>query len=80
MVAMSSIGVFKIGIAFDPVVRWSKADFCSLSEKTWMFMDVIHAGRADDCRHLERNLISKLRFVFRKLRTIMSIAFLVVSL
>ena len=63
MVAMSFIGVFKIGIAFDPIDRWSKADFCYMCEKTWMFMDVIHAGSADDCRQLERNLISKLTCV-----------------
>ena len=56
-----SLGVFifKIGIAYDPPVRWEQyAD-----EERWLFMDVMHEGKPEECRCLEKNLIGKLRHI-----------------
>ena len=53
-----SLGVFafKIGIAYDPQVRWEMYDH----EEMWLFMDVMHEGNPEECRCLEKELISKL--------------------
>ena len=56
-----SLGVlaFKIGIAYDPRVRWEQyAD-----EEMWLFMDVMHEGMPEECRCLEKDLIGKLRHI-----------------
>ena len=53
-----SLGVFafKIGIAYSPQVRWGLYD----NEEMWLFMDVMHEGNPEECRCLEKELISKL--------------------
>ena len=49
--------VFKVGIAYEPVLRWEMYH----EEMTWMFMDVMHQGSPEDCRCLEIDLIRRLR-------------------
>ena len=53
-----SLGVFafKIGIAYSPQVRWGQYE----DEEMWLFMDVMHDGNPEECRCLEKELISKL--------------------
>jgi len=56
-----SLGVFafKIGIAYDPRVRWERYE----DEEMWLFMDVMHEGNPEECRCLEKDLIGKLRHI-----------------
>lgn len=56
-----NICIFKIGIAFCPEHRWRNPEFGYVTEETWMFMDVMHMGSAEECRTLEIDLIARLR-------------------
>ena len=61
--ATLGVCVFKVGIAYDPVHRWSNPEFGYDTEGQWMFMDVMHAGPAQEMRQLEIDLIHRLRQV-----------------
>jgi len=61
--ALRNLAAFKIGIAFEPEGRWNNDEFGYRTEKMWMFMHVMYAGLAQDCRRLEIALIEKLKGV-----------------
>lgn len=59
--SMTNICIFKVGVAYDPHHRWHNAEFGYDTEKQWMFMDVMHAGTAEECCVLEKDLIARLK-------------------
>ena len=56
-----AMGIFKIGIAFDPEDRWFNQSFGYAHEEQWTFMDVMVVESAANCRWLEEELISMLK-------------------
>lgn len=53
--------IFKVGIAYDPADRWLNQQFGYMLERQWMFMDVMVADSAEECRCLEQELIAVLK-------------------
>jgi hypothetical protein len=52
---------FKIGIAADPVERWTNSAFGYLHDRQWHVMEVCWQGPANICRALEIDLIAATR-------------------
>ena len=58
-----AICIFKVGIAYDPADRWSNQQFGYMRDRQWMFMDVMVADSAEECRCLEQELIAALKLL-----------------
>ena len=58
LASFDDIAAFKIGIAIDPVERYSDG---YSKEGQWVFMDVVFRGSVQACHDMERTLIKLLR-------------------
>jgi len=61
LLTFDAVMVFKVGIAHDPVHRWTNPDYGYIRDRVWCTMDLVFAGTSDECRRLEIGLIAATR-------------------